>query len=143
MLCHSLILGSGATGFASARTCEYRPLRSTGGASGTLIANCDKALERISRRCSTRFLSERARHRTSADKIASRLTSRPLSSRRAHADGGKLGIPLQRPSNCLFGVFSVPMREINPQKNQRRAPSHGQFMSTSSTALWRFSLTER
>jgi hypothetical protein len=44
VLCHSLILGSGATGFASAWECEYRPLRSTGGASGTLNSNCDKAL---------------------------------------------------------------------------------------------------
>jgi hypothetical protein len=43
VLCHSLILGLSATGFASARACEYRPLRSTGGASGTLVANDNKA----------------------------------------------------------------------------------------------------
>ena len=61
VLCHSLILGSGATGFASARACEYQPLRSTGGASGTLTANCDKALDRFhQRRNASHFVEPRA-----------------------------------------------------------------------------------
>jgi hypothetical protein len=43
-LCYSLFLGSGATGFASARERENQPLRRTGGASGTLNSNSGKAL---------------------------------------------------------------------------------------------------